>query len=103
MLHNVRDQILKQPAFFSNWARLLLLEVHPPYEVAITGPGAHEALLEFGAYYLPDVLFSGAEKESSLELLKGKLQEKRTIYVCQNKVCQKPVHTVSEAIKQLRP
>ncbi len=103
MLHNVREQLLKQPAYFSNWARLLLLEVHPPYEVAITGPGAHEALLEFGRYYLPDVLFSGAEEEGSLELLKGKFQNKRTIYVCQNKVCQKPVHTVSDALKQLRP
>ncbi len=103
MLHNVKAQLLQQPPYFSNWARLLLLQVHPPYEVAITGPGAHEAMLKLAARYLPDVLFSGAEEESSLELLKDKFRKELTFYVCQNKACRKPVHTAEEALKQLRP
>ncbi len=103
MLHNVKEQILQQPPYFSNWARLLLLQVHPPYEVAITGPGAHDMMLKLAAHYLPDVLFSGAEKESSLELLKDKFRTELTIYVCQNKACRKPVHTAEDALKQLRP
>jgi len=60
-------------------------------------------MLKLAAHYLPNVLFSGAEKESSLELLKGKFRKERTIYVCQNKTCQKPVHTAEEALKQLHP
>ena len=103
MLHNVKSQLLQQPPYFSNWARLLLLEIDPPYEVAITGPGAKEEMLKLAAHYLPNVLFSGAEKESSLEILKGKFGKERTIYVCQNKTCQKPVHTAEEALKQLHP
>jgi hypothetical protein len=45
----------------------------------------------------------GTDKESDLPLMQGKsaIDDALTIYVCYNKTCQRPVHSVKEAIQQL--
>jgi len=52
---------------------------------------------------LPDVIFMGGNTEGSLPLLEDKLIEnKTTIYVCENKTCQLPVEEVALALKQIK-
>ncbi|MFW6114489.1 MAG: thioredoxin domain-containing protein [bacterium] len=101
MLSNVRDDVLRQPAFFSNWARLLLLEVHPPYEVAVTGTECRRVVREMEKRYLPHVLYMGAEHESQLASLQGRFQDETTIYVCRDQVCRQPVTEVGKALEQV--
>jgi uncharacterized protein YyaL (SSP411 family) len=100
MLANMNKQVVqsKQPSFYSNWCQLMASMVNPPYEVAILGEEATSKSIKIQSDYLPNAFFLGGKTEGSLELLKDKLQEDRTmIYVCQNKVCKFPVEDPEKA------
>lgn len=101
MLANMNNQITesKQPSYYSNWCQLMASMITPPYEVAVLGEDALSKSLELQKNYMPNSFFLGGKSEGSLELLKDKLQEDRTmIYVCQNKVCKLPVEDVAKAL-----
>lgn len=105
MLHNMTDQLTttSQPGFYSNWCDLYLSHAIPLYEVAIVGAQAHDINRGWMQHYLPQAITLGGTQEGSLQLLANKLQEDETfIYVCRNKVCKFPVHTVDEAISQMQ-
>lgn len=105
MTNNMKADIVQhpQPSFFTNWATVLSLLTTPPYEVAILGSNFEEKRKELEQYFLPNTLFLGGNKEGSLDLLQGKLQEGETyIYVCQNKVCKRPTQSVQEALKLIK-
>ncbi len=54
-------------------------------------------------YYLPNMLLLGSKEKATLELLENKLVEgQTTIYVCQDKVCKRPVTEVKDAVMQIR-
>jgi uncharacterized protein YyaL (SSP411 family) len=102
MVKNVSDDIQKNPAYYSNWAQVMALQIKPPYEVAIVGKKWKEKLAAFQNYYLPNAVYLGGENEGKLPLLENKLLEGKTmIYVCENKTCQRPVEHVSEALQQV--
>ena len=102
MLNNVRDKILTQGSFFSNWALLETWIVGETYEVAIVGEDAIKFRNELSKHYLPNVLLLGSEKDENLELLKNKLIKDETyMYVCRNKTCKFPVQSIKDALKQL--
>ncbi len=98
MLLRMKEATLQEPGFFSNWARLAMLHVKAPYEVAIIGPEAQSLRSQMDQKFLPNVLFLGGENEGSLALLENKLVKgKTTIYVCTNKMCKLPVREVEAA------
>ena len=102
MVKNVSDDIQKNPAYCSNWAQAMALQIRPPYEVAIVGKKWKGKLAAFQNYYLPNAIYLGGESEGKLPLLESKLMEGKTmIYVCENKTCKRPVEQVSEALQQL--
>jgi uncharacterized protein YyaL (SSP411 family) len=103
MLNNVKQKMSDYPSGYSNWAQVMLGHVFPYYEIAITGPECAQRRAEFAAYYLANRVFLGSRTESQLPLLEGKLMENSTtIFVCEKKVCQLPVASVAEAMKQIR-
>ena len=103
LVKNVIDDIKKTPAYYSNWAQVLALQIKLPYEVAIIGSNWPQKLSEFHQHYLPNAIYMGGDEEGSLPLLENKLIDKKTtIYVCENKTCQLPVEEVASALKQLR-
>ncbi|MCB9170394.1 MAG: thioredoxin domain-containing protein [Flavobacteriales bacterium] len=102
MLANVRSRMAEYPQGYGNWAQLALSDVFPFHEIAITGPDHLALRKEFGRHYIPERLFLGAGSSSDLPLLEGKFLGTNTIFVCENKVCQLPVNSVAEALKQLR-
>lgn len=104
MLHTVWPNIEEQenPSFFSNWCNLYLEMSYPTYEIAITGPESMKLAQELHQHFLPNTLVLGGNEEGKMELLKGKIQEDRTlIYVCFNKVCKLPVQQVAEGLEQM--
>ena len=106
MLHNLSQTLEESPSpsFYSNWCRLYLRILRPPYEVAILGNDYAPQRQTLLAQYLPNALFLGGQSEGKLELLKDKLQEGATmIYVCQNKVCKFPVEEAKEALPLIEP
>ena len=80
--------------------------VQPYYEIVVAGPKARQVVKELNRQYLPNTLLVAAEiaQENQLPLLEFRFVEGETkIYVCQNKVCQLPVTTVEDAMKQITP
>ena len=99
MLGHISQHLYKDPSYFANWGLLLLEQTLPLYEIAIVGTTAQQKRQAFDAYYLPQVLWLGGQEEGNLALLQDKLiPEQTTIYVCQNRVCQRPVTQVAEAL-----
>ncbi|HCQ16509.1 MAG TPA: thioredoxin domain-containing protein [Cryomorphaceae bacterium] len=103
MLNHVKDRMLQYGESYSNWGRLMLHLTYPYYEVAISGPDAHQKYEELQHAYLPNTLWVASEEESKLPLLENRFNEGNTrIYVCQNKVCQLPVEGPEKALKLIQ-
>jgi uncharacterized protein YyaL (SSP411 family) len=103
MLLNVQENLQQQIYFYPNWGMLEAAVVSGLYEVAIVGKDAERKREMIDEYYLPNILLTGTKEKSSLELLENKFVEgQTTIYVCQDKVCKRPVTEVKDAVQQIR-
>ena len=103
MLKNIETHFPQYISAYSNWAILMLNNVNPFYELAISGKKAHEKRKEFNQHFIPNKLLMGNIEESQLPLLKMKeVNGSTVIYVCYNKACQSPVEKVNEALKQIK-
>jgi len=104
MLSKTYDLIAKEPQHLSNWAQLLLHQLKPTAEIAIVGPEVHELKRELLGKKIHNSILMGSKSVSKIPLLRDKIMadNKTTIYVCFNKTCKLPVHTVHEALKQLK-
>ncbi|MFZ1659251.1 MAG: thioredoxin domain-containing protein, partial [Flavobacteriales bacterium] len=102
-LNNVVGSMADYPGGYTNWGLMLMDQVYPWYEIAITGPEALARRAEFFAHFIPGRVFLGAAEKSALPLLEDKfIGNATTIFVCENKTCQLPVSTVKEALGQLK-
>lgn len=100
MLNRLKEDILENGHYYSNWAVLLSYFVEEPYEVAIVGNDWQKMRKELDQQYLPNVLLLGGSKEGSLPLLENKLRPgATTIYVCKEKVCKFPVNNIPKALE----
>jgi uncharacterized protein YyaL (SSP411 family) len=101
MLANVYGDMAAYGSNYSNWGILALNLTHPYYEIAITGKEWKEKQAGLNAVYIPNRLYMGGEKESTLEVLEGKFMDETTIFVCIEGACKMPTNTVEEALKQI--
>jgi uncharacterized protein YyaL (SSP411 family) len=104
MLAQVKPLVVKEPSHLANWASLYALKLKPTAEVAIVGPKAERYRAELGRHFYPNAIRLGTTTESDLPLLQDRepLYGETTLFVCYNKACQLPVHTVAEALEQLK-
>ncbi len=103
LVKNVIEDIKKTPAYYSNWAQVMALQIKSPYEIAIIGSDWQQKLSEFHKNYLPNAIYLGGDNEGTFSLLQNKLVAGKTIiYVCENKTCQMPVEEVTAALKQIK-
>ncbi|MCK6618131.1 MAG: thioredoxin domain-containing protein [Cyclobacteriaceae bacterium] len=102
MVDGMHELILNEPNYMSNWAMAWLWANKEIAEIAFVG---EEHLLyknEFRKHFHPVSLVTGTAVSSRLPLLQGKeAVNKTTVYVCYNKTCKQPVHSVKEAIGQM--
>ena len=103
MLQQVQELVVKEPQHLTNWASLYAAMLKPTAEIALVGPQAETLRGELQQYFLPNAVVAGTTTRSDLPLLQQRTaqNEQTTIYVCFNRACQKPVHTVAEALAQL--
>ncbi|SMB97390.1 protein of unknown function DUF255 [Hymenobacter roseosalivarius DSM 11622] len=104
MLAQVQDLVVKEPQHLTNWASLYAAFLRPLAEIAIVGPEAETFRRELSRHFLPNVVLAGAASPTDeLPLLQQRtaLEGRTTIYVCFNRACQQPVHTVAEALAKL--
>lgn len=101
MLDNMQREVFKSPAWHAGWFTLMLRQVFPQFEVAITGTKAADLRDEMAKNFLPQTLFVGAASESKLEILANRFTDKSMIYVCQDMACKLPVEEVEDALGQM--
>jgi uncharacterized protein len=95
--------VKSEPGFMAHWA-IVQMEIKKGFsEIVFVGPGVDMLRKKLQHNFLPFSLVQGSETEGSLPLQKGKaaIEGKPTVYVCYNKSCQLPVHSVDEALKQI--
>ncbi|ALD20316.1 thioredoxin domain-containing protein [Hymenobacter sp. DG25A] len=103
MLRRVQELVVREPQHLTNWASLYAALLRPTAELVIVGPEAEERRQELSRHYLPNAVVAGASHSSTLPLLQGREPKngETTLYVCFNRACQLPVHTVAEVLTQL--
>ncbi len=105
MLLQISHLVEDEPSYMSHWA-ILYSEMNTEMaEIVIVGKNLDEANLALQRHYLPFALFMGTRTQSELPLLIDKVNppdKDYTIYVCYNKTCKLPVHSVDEALGQLK-
>ncbi|MCB2221277.1 MAG: thioredoxin domain-containing protein [Bacteroidetes bacterium] len=102
MLSGIEEKMLQFPSAFTNWGIQLMNLVYPYHTFVITGPETFkEAKLGHGNF-LPNVLFAGAEENSSLPVFNDRFSPHKTqIFVCTGKACLLPVERMDDAIDQI--
>ena len=103
MVGSLSHLVKSEPGFMSHWA-IAQIEIKKGFEeIVLVGQGIEALRSEIQSHFLPFSLVQGSENDGSLPLQKGKIAigGKPTIYVCHNKTCQLPVHSVDEALGQI--
>ncbi len=103
VLAQVKELIVSEPEYLSNWG-MLSLELSKKFaEVIVVGPDAVAYVNEINKQYIPNKIISGTIQESEQSPFKYKtaLNGETTIYVCYDKSCKRPVTTVEAALNQI--
>ena len=103
MLNNLKEDIEKYPANYSNWLNVMINYTRPFYEVVIVGKNAVKINKKLVHSYLPNIIIAGTTKENnSLPLLSYKYNEDETlVYVCVNGTCKLPQTEINKAIQTI--
>lgn len=103
MLAKMRNALLTDVQWGTNWAALYALRAQPTAEIAIVGEEMNAYRHELESRYVPNKILVGTETTSELPLLQERfaLKNQTTVYVCFNKTCQLPVHSPEDVWKQL--
>jgi uncharacterized protein len=84
---------------FARWAQLMMLEETQSFEIVVVGPAYEKFTRLLQGHYIPGAIYAGSGQPSELPLLKGRwVNGKTLVYICRDKVCQRPVETVEEAL-----
>lgn len=99
MLAKMAEQVLVNGSVFAHWARLLVSQIKPFYEIVVTGEEAHEKAAQLQSIYFPQAVFAAARSKSMLPIFEGRISDGKTrIFVCRNKSCRLPVTTIEGAL-----
>ncbi|MDN3203231.1 thioredoxin domain-containing protein [Algoriphagus sediminis] len=105
MLQGIKDLIVKEPGFLTNWANLYLSNLVPSAEIVIIGKGAQKLASEIlGSDQMNFVIAWSETVTNELIIFDHKVPDQdgnALIYVCFDRACQRPVKTASEALELL--
>jgi uncharacterized protein len=101
MIGKMKDLLVKNVDYLTNWGILATQMTKPTAEVAIVGKDYLKIRKEIDSRYYPNKILTGTTIESDLPLLENRIAngDETLIYVCYNKTCQLPVKTVEEAFE----
>jgi uncharacterized protein len=100
MLLLVQQKFAKTTSSYTNWMQLSLNKIQGVKQIVISGPESKNYFAQLNQNYLPNTLFALAAEQSVISLVKDKLpiENKTTIYVCQDKTCGLPVFSLENLI-----
>lgn len=102
MTNSLAHIIKSEPNYMSQWA-IVYTEINKGMqEVLLMGNGVQALRGQLQKEFHPFILIQGSSGPSDLPLFEGKLplHGKDTIFVCYQKTCKLPVHTLEEAKQQ---
>ena len=96
MLLLVQQKFEKTTSSYTNWMQLSLNKIQGVKQIVIAGLEAKNYFAQLNQNYLPNSLFALAAEQSVIPLVKDKLpiENKTTIYICQDKTCGLPVFSL---------
>ncbi len=105
MLAKVIPLMKNDPQYLTNWGTLYSLRTKPTAEIAIVGEEYQPFAHGFQRHFMPNKIIVADRQSGDLPLLQNRepVHGKTTVYVCYNKACNLPAHTVEEAMEQLTP
>ncbi len=100
MLGKLKDLIINDPQWLSNWACLLTNRIKTPVEIALIGENCQIVRAELDKKLLFSHIFVGTKNTSDLPLLKNRKtkESETTIFVCYDKTCQLPTTNIEKAL-----
>lgn len=103
MIAKMKDLLVKNVDYLTNWACLATQMVSPTAEIAIVGEEYLQFRKEVDAHYYPNKILTGTSSESKVPLLENRTakEDETLIFICYDKTCQLPVNSVEEAFLQL--
>ncbi len=101
MTSTFTNEIVRQGAYYSNWAMLLGKLLFPSHEVAVLGEKALPFCRLMKKNFPPTTLFAGGTKEDLPLLEHRSIQGKTAIYVCRDKTCTPPVWSAKTALTRI--
>jgi uncharacterized protein len=103
MLEKVRPLMVQEPAYLAHWGLTAVALLQGMPEVVIVGPKSQEMAKALHRHFRPGVVMALADAEETVPMTAGKkaVNGRTTLYVCHNKACRQPVHTVEEAMKEI--
>ena len=102
MISSVKELINENINAYSVWGNNILNKVEPFFEVAVIGQNSKKITDNISSYFTPNTLVVQSSKESEIPLFIDRFFEDETyIYVCQNKVCQRPETKIDLALSQV--
>jgi len=102
MISSVKELINENINAYSVWGNNILNKVEPFFEVAVIGHNSKKITDNISSYFTPNTLVVQSSKESEIPLFIDRFFEDETyIYVCQNKVCQRPETKIDLALNQV--
>ena len=104
MVATMKPIMEKDIQFAGNWGKLSMLQQHPFIQIAIVGNTCLDLRQELETQFLPNKVVAGCEALSEIPVLNGKyaINGQPTIYVCHERTCSAPVHSVEEAFEQIK-
>ncbi|MCG8311011.1 MAG: thioredoxin domain-containing protein [Cytophagales bacterium] len=104
MVSKILPMLKTESRYLANWGALFSYFSHTPVEIAIVGKKYLEFAREIQRFFIPNKVLVASQERNDYPLLKDRkaVNGKTTIYVCFNKSCKLPVHSVREALKQIK-
>ena len=89
---SVQNQVASYTSGYSNWCQLSLMIHQGVKEIVVTGPQTDSWINDVRANYHPNNIYAGSMKESSLFLLRDRVDENQTRgFICEQGSCQLPI------------
>ncbi len=125
MLQEMKPGMMRNPAFHAGWGQVMCMLTGPFFELAASGPDAHQLLKKTDRQYLP-VKVSALANEKSIKFipfLEGKgadsskkdqrveearrkagnsTEVKSALYLCEDKLCHEPADNPEKIYEQVR-
>jgi uncharacterized protein YyaL (SSP411 family) len=102
MLNHLKGRAMEYGESYANWAKLLVFQSYPYYEIVVSGPKAKEKYQAINGDFQPQSLVLWADKENDAPLFAQRfVADKTLIYICTDGACKLPLSDVSEALGQI--